>query len=83
MVIGLSDTIYQLFYLSKYVMSLYRLGQGARSSRKLGELDFFPCVGIHWIALAKYSKVSTEFQSFLYSFFCIILYWPNKPTAAY
>ena len=40
MVIGLSDTIYQ-FYLSKYVMSLYRLGQGVRSSRKLGELDFF------------------------------------------
>ena len=41
MVIGLSDTIYQLFYLSEYVMSLYGLGQGARSSRKPGELDFF------------------------------------------
>ena len=39
-----------------------------------------PChVGIHWIALAEYSKMSTQvpgFQSF-FRLFCIILNWPN------
>ena len=36
-------------------------------------------VGIHWIALAEYSQMSTNmpvFQS-CFSFFCIFLYWPN------
>ena len=47
MVIGLSDTIYQLFYLSEYVVSLYGLGQGreAPESRASwifsGELKIF------------------------------------------
>ena len=45
-----------------------------------------PChVGIHWIALAEPSQMSTHmpgFQSF-FRFFRIILYWPNKSPAAY
>ena len=39
MVIGLSDTIYQLFYLSEYVVSLYGLGQ---KLQKAGRAGFFP-----------------------------------------
>ena len=55
------------------------------SSKAQGRKDFWkpskPChVGIHWIALAEYSQMSTHvpgFQSF-FIFFCIILYWPNS-----
>ena len=40
-------------------------------------------VGIHWIALAEYSHISTMYQGFshLFKFFCIIFYRPNKPPA--
>ena len=60
------------------------------SSKALGRHNFWkpskPChIGFHWIALTEYSHMSTHvplrFQSF-FRVFCIILYWPNQPTAA-
>ena len=59
------------------------------SSIAQGRKDFWrpfkPChVGIHWIPLPEYSQMSTHLPGFrsFFCFFCLILYWPNKPPAA-
>ena len=54
------------------------------SNAHLGHKDFWKPskpyhVGIHWMALAEHSQMSTHVPGFqpFFSFFCIILYWPN------
>ena len=59
------------------------------SSKEQGRKDFWkpfkPChVGIHWIALAEHSQMSTHlpgFPSFL-KVFCIVLCWPKLATSS-
>ena len=53
--------------------------QSAHKEAKISEKRLEPChVGIHWIALAEYSQMSTMCQGYgLLLGFCIILYWPN------
>ena len=70
---------------SDLTLSMLRLLSSKSQRRKDFEKPSKPCpVGIHWIAIAEYSQMSTHkpgFQSF-FRFFCIIWYWPNKPPAA-
>ena len=78
-----TGSIYLSF--SDYFLILTLPIQRLLSSKALGRKYFWkpskPChVGIHWIALAEYSQMSTHvpgFQSF-FRFICITLNWLNK-----
>ena len=68
------------FFLSQLTLPMLRLLSSKTQGCKYLWKPSKPChLGIHWIALAEHSQMSTHipgFQSFSQGF-CIILYWPN------